>query len=578
MPEVTQTNRREEQPVHPGHSPSALFRSPWFLALVVTLANIAKPVLIDDTAYITYARHIAASPGDPYGFEMFWYTVPDPAMTIIAPPVVPYWLAINIALFGEHPALLKLWQFPFVWAFAWAVRDLLRRFARGTESRLLPLLVLSPAVLPTVNLMLDVPALALGLSAVAVFMRATALGSWRLVVVAGLLAALAMQTKYTALLIPPAILWYGITHRRIGLAVVAVVIAATAFAGWELLLVAKYGQSHFMYHASGQRPLPRPGETPLTAFIREKSELGPPLTGYLGCLGIGVALIAGAVLGLPRRTLPSVAVLWTAGFLLIVFLPNQRTGNAVPTFWQSFGALFLLGLALCAVLLTRRSGKWLRIRWNADSAFLIGWVLIEVAGYFALTPFGAARRVIGLTIIGGLLTARTLSRLERIRSRRCPPDWVVGFGIAAGFAVALLDTFDAFPEKVCAEHAALVVGDRPPGSTVWSVGHWGFQFYCERAGMKLLVPGGSILMPGDFLVLPIYPNEDEFFRPHAGSVSINPPDDVADAIAEVLWDDLISGQTIPTFYCGVNPIVGRDYPRLRVVVYRMKREWAVPGR
>src|SRR5262249_30179537 len=129
-----------------------LLGSPLLLALIVTLANAVKPVIIDDTAYLTYARHIAAHPFDPYGFDIYWYTIPRSAFEVLAPPVLPYWLAVGIALFGEHIVLLKFWLFPFVWAFAWAVKELLRRFARGTESRLLPLIVLSPAILPTVNL------------------------------------------------------------------------------------------------------------------------------------------------------------------------------------------------------------------------------------------------------------------------------------------------------------------------------------------------------------------------------------------------------------------------------------------
>jgi len=571
----TQSNRLQETPAHAGRSSEIFLWSPWFLALIVTLVNVAKPVLVDDTAYVAYARHIAKSPFDPYGFEMFWWTVPDSAMTVLVPPVVPYWLAVNIALFGEYPWLLKLWKFPFLWVFAWAVRDLLRRFARGTESRMLPLIVLSPALLPTVNLMLDVPAISLGLASMAVFVRATDSRSWRLTIAAGLLAALAMQTKYTALLIPPAILWYGLTHRRIGLAVVAVGIGVATFAGWELLLVAKYGESHFLYHASVQRPLPEPGESALAVLLREKGQLVPPLLGHLGCLGIGVTVVAGSILGVPRRVLAALGAVWVAGFVLIVFSARQFPEAA---FWQSFGSLFLLALAVAAIVLVRRTEKGLRICWNADSVFLVGWVLIEVAGYFALTPFGAARRVIALTVIGGLLVARVTSRVERRRPDRRLPGWVVGFGIAAGFAVAALDTLDAFPEKVCAERAAEFVAQRPASSTVWSVGHWGFQFYGERAGMKLLVPGGSVLMPGDYLVLPIYPNEEDFFRPHAGSVSIRPPTEAVEPIGEVVWDDAIAGQTVPNFYGGVNPIVRRDHPRLRVVVYRMKREWAVPGR
>jgi len=455
---------------------------------------------------------------------------------------------------------------------------LLRRFARGTETRFLPLLMLSPAVLPTVNLMLDIPAIALGLTALAVFLRAADSRSWRLAVAAGVLAALAMQTKYTALLIPPVIGWYGFTHRRIWLAVVAVAVAGSGFVTWELLLVAKYDKSHFMYHAQGREAVAKPGESQLAALLREKSELTPPLVGQLGCLAIGLTLVVAAVVGVPRRTLVSAATVWGCGCLGIVLCAPDRIGSITPTFWQTTGWLYLLGLLLCVNHLLRRFGNSLRFRKRTDAMFLVGWVLIELAGYFALTPFGAARRVIGLTLIGGLLVARVLSRVERIRPHRRPPEWIIGFGVVVGVAVTALDTFDAFPEKVCADRAAAFIPAHPPEATVWTAGHWGFQYYCERAGMTLLVPGSSTLKPGDFLVLPLYPNEEDFFRPHIGSLSILPPNWAVEPIAEVLWDDLIAGQTIPNFYCGVNPIAGSAHPRLRVGVYRIRSEWTVPGR
>src|SRR5688572_28305331 len=136
----------------------SLLRSPLALAVLVTVANAAKPVTVDDTAYLLFARHIASNPTDPYGFSIFWRSYPEPAMAILCPPVVPYWLASGLRLFGESPVLLKLWLFPFVYALAWALRALLARFARGCEDFALPLLLLSPAVLPAVNLMLDIPA------------------------------------------------------------------------------------------------------------------------------------------------------------------------------------------------------------------------------------------------------------------------------------------------------------------------------------------------------------------------------------------------------------------------------------
>jgi hypothetical protein len=562
---------------------------PALLALIVVLANSIKPVTVDDTVYIGYAAHIAAHPFDPYGFTFFWYTVPENALEILCPPVVPYWLAIGMVFLGENPALLKLWMYPFLFLLAWSLRALLRRFSPRSHDGMLPLMMLSPAILPTVNLMLDIPALALGLSAIVLFIRSCERISWPLALAAGLVAGLAMQTKYTALLVPPVIGWYGLTRWKQSAfkrAAIAIAIAFLVFSGWEALLISKYGRSHFAFHVRDQQSSIEPGTQPIAAFIQNKSYLVPPLAGYLGCLGIGNGLLAAAALGLPRRVLALAAGLWAAGFCWIIFTPARWNTFSIPDtpiatsfvsiFWQVSGTLILFGLFLSAFVLTFRLGKGLRIRGNVDALFLVGWLVIELGGYFALTPFGAARRVIGLVVVGGLLTSRLASLVGRIYRDRYPSQWVTTLVIAAGVVVTAIDTLDAFPEKVCAEKAAVVTADRKKEYTVWFAGHWGFQYYCGRAGMSQIVPGQSILKPGDFLVLPTYPDEVAFHRPHIGAVSIRPLTWPIEEVQEVIWDDPLAAQTVPNFYGGVDPVIGRDHPRLRVIVYRVTREWKVP--
>src|SRR5262249_22634325 len=89
-----------------------------------------------------------------------------------------------------------------------------RRFARGLEMPLVFMAVLSPTLLPSFNLMLDVPALALGLTAVVLFIRAADRSSRRGALVAGLVARLAMQTQYTPVPVPGLMLLYAWLSRR----------------------------------------------------------------------------------------------------------------------------------------------------------------------------------------------------------------------------------------------------------------------------------------------------------------------------------------------------------------------------
>ena len=559
---------------------------PTFLAAVVTLANVAKPVVVDDAAYLMYARHIAAHPLDPYGFSMFWYSAPSPAMAVLCPPVVPYWLAAGIALFGEHVAVLKLWYYPFVWLYAWSLREVLRRFARGAETAALPLIVLSPTVLPTVNLMLDIPAAALGLAALVLMIRAADRGSVGRAVAAGVVAAFAMQTKYTALIVPPLLVWYGLTHRRARLATVAAATTIVLFASWELFLVASYGESHFLHHLIKQGEA-SPGRNWFDEFFDDKVALGAPLLAYLGCLAVGIGLFAGRAIGVPRKVMAWFAAVWVVGVVLIAVLPYDTTtvyaGRERPhekislsaTVWRTTGAIVLLTDAASAGLLLLRF-RHLGWRRSADSWFVVGWVVLELAGYFAMTPFPAARRVIGVAVVSGVLLARLVSRMNRARADRRVPGWVVPFGVATGFGVAAIDTFDAYPEKVIAGRAVATIREHSPHARGWYTGHWGFQYYCERGGLTQVYERGPTLEVGDYLVVPIYPDPDGFYRPAEAGGPIYLPSEVAVPIGEPLvWDDLLSAQTVPNFYGGVAPIVGRNHPRLRVQVFRLIRPWAV---
>lgn len=552
-----------------------VFRSPLALAALVTLANAAKPVTVDDPAYLVYARHISAHPSDPYGFSVFWWEAPEPAMNVLCPPVVPYWLAAGECVFGESVVLLKLWLFPFVYLLAWALRASLMRFARGSEGIALPLLMLSPAVLPTVNLMLDVPAVALSLAAVELFARACAPRRLGLAALAGLVAAAAMQAKYSAFVAPVVIAWYGLTHRRFLLAAVACLVCAVAFAGWELWVADAYGESHFAHHAAASGSGAPAGRSKLAAFVEGKLALVPSLASHLGCLAGGAGLLAASALRIPRKYLTAVAGVWCIGFVLIAVLPKRWLAvtpevTAGTLFWHASGFACLAAVFACAAVLLVRKRRGLSLRLNADSVFLAGWLLLECGAALALTPFPAARRVIGITLVMGLLAARASGRISRADAERRAPRWVLAVGAAAGIAVAAIDTLDAFPEKVCAERAAEVVRDRLPESTVWYVGHWGFQHYCERAGMRPFVPGRTHVRPGDYVVLPVYPDADGFYRPYAG-FAFTEPTEIGDVVAELAWTDWLSAQTVPNFYGGMDPLAARDHPRLRVRVYLIQR-------
>jgi hypothetical protein len=470
------------------------------LAVLFTLLNGLKPLALDDTVYWHYARHIAAHPLDPYGFRL---ANAQPANEVLAPPVLLYWWAAAFRLGGDHPFLWKLSLLPFALAFTFSLADLGRRFAPRLELPLTFLLVLSPAFLPCLNLMLDVPALALGLTATVVFLGACDRSSAGRALAAGLLAGVATQTKYTAFVVPAVFLLYGLLGRRRRLGLLAATAASLVFVGWECLMAAAYGHSHFVL-ALREREAP-----PLHKLL-----LVWPLVATLGVVAPAVALLGVSARGASRRAIVCAAAAIFAGFLLVAFVPARAavlvpgSGFGRPLLSVSaavFGALGLSVAGAAAAAAWRLLREAPPRRWQAE-AFLIGWLGLELAGYFALSPYPAARRVLGVVVAATLLVGRLAAR----DGRRGPAWAAAAVSAALGLLAYGVEFRQYHAEQVLAAKVVRHVRRLAPRANVYSFAFGAFTFYGERLGMTRIETAGRAPRPGDWLaVLGDFSNADQ---------------------------------------------------------------------
>jgi len=553
------------------------------LALGYTLLNAPKPLLVDDAAYYYFAQQFARDPLRPYGFQMFWYQVPQPANEVLAPPVLPFWWSLGLRLFGETPWLWKLWLFPFAFLFVWGLDGLVRRFARGMAKPIVCLTVFSPSFLPSFNLMLDVPATALGLTALNLFLRAFGRKSLVGAGLAGVVAGCAMQTKYTAFMVPAVMLLYltlfSWSGRRVLITVVAVAVALAIFVGWESFVAVQHGQSHFLAN--------QPEYPDWAKWWEAKQRLAIALLPLLGGLAPALALLGLTACRCPRLEVALVGLLMALAYLAVALvpLPPLQVSRDFWLFWPleqlTFGTS---GLLLCATLLgtaavlcfgrqglTTPGSAYLSHR---SAWFLTLWLLGEIAAYFLLSTFPAARRTMGLVLVATLLVGRLASRSCRLARRRQTVNAVVLSGVSLGSLYYAVDLVDAFTAKNAVEAAAQGIAElsaseaRP--ATIWYVGHWGFQYYAERAGMKPVVPGASRLHEGDWLVVPLAPNnhierqEIEIDPAFAFPVQVIPEDRVS-----LPW------RTVMCYYGGYVPLQHHSGPRLEVTIYRVKGPWLV---
>ena len=519
-------------------------------AVSATLLNCIKPLHIDDAQYFLYAEHIARHPLDPYGFEVFWFQWPEPAMELLSPAFFPYWLAPAVGLFGEQMLLVKLWLLPVMVLLALAVHALARRFAYGLEAPIVWMCLLSPTILPGINLMLDVPATALSLAALATLARACDRQSLALALLAGLLAGIAIQVKYYALIGPGIMILYALVYGRLRLGLASAVAGTCVFVAWELLLFARYGESHFIVQLIMHDPMRSP-------FPRWQMVL--PLLTNTGVLGVAVAALG--IAALTRRRILAAGFVVCATLLIAWIAAGwQRPLLAGVILGVVFWAV--VAMAAASVHDTRNAGGSHAVAGvSREVRFLAGWLLLEIAGYFVMAPFPAARRFIGLIVAATLLCAHAYRAREPGSGDVRGVMLATALSIALGVSIAGVDLREALAGKRAAELAAARIREQDDSAKIWFTGHWGFQHHARAAGMQALVPDHSVIEAGDWLVLPLRGVVQQAVNLDASDLEV---------IDRIDVDDDVPLATVPAYYSGVLPFAHRDAPRFSVALLRAR--------
>jgi len=520
------------------------------LALLLTLLNALKPVRIDDTFYIFFAQQIALYPFDPAGFELHWFEWPMHASDQLAPPLLIYWLGGAAKLFGAEPVLWKLSLLPFALLLVFSLHALCRRFTPGIEMPLVCFIALSPAFLPGFNLMLDVPVESLIFAALATFMLASDRSCIRLTALAGMLAGLAMLTKYTGVIAPAAILLYALFFGRIRLAFLACALSAAIFLGWEFVTYLMYGRSQFLF-------------TLFNAFTEpwDKLQLAEALLKTLGAIHVGIVLLILVAWAASGWLLATIAALALAGFGMIAWQPAQDVA------FTMFGIAAAMAIvAACLKLLQPAGqGQWWHSLWRErrQECFLVGLLLLELAAYFAISPFGAVRRLMGLVVISTLVAGRlaTTGAPSTMSSRAL---WGAAiFNVIMGLGFYGLDFREAQAFKHGVDRTEAVIASHAPQATAWYLGRWDFQFHAERKGMRPLVPEHSQVRAGDWIVVP----------DQASASAIAAGADEVELVDTITIDDSLRLTTHPIYYAGFVPLEHRDRPRLQVQLYRARADF-----
>lgn len=452
------------------------------LAALALVPFLGKAFTLDDTVFLLEARHALTDPLHPTAFEMTWDHSPERVSNIVPTGPVMAWLLVPSLLAGGDERLAHAVQLILLGVAVLATVSLSLRLGLDAASAGASglLLAAAPAVLGMAGTaMPDVPAMALGIAGL------ERLLAWRDERKTG-------QAIAAALLLGFAPLARMHFVALLGIAVLLMVddpleLKAWKKTGWAAL--APVGAAALVVAAMTAITLdrgPGGGNVVGTAFRYSSVER---LASNSVAFAIHWALaMAFAVPWLAMRWRPlarrwPVALGATAAAALLLRLAH---GDAAP--YRLAPAAGLGAAALLDVMIDgfqRRDGTQLTL------------------GLWLLLPLAAAPYVhlpskflLLSAPAAAILAARALA--ARPRAARAVLALTVALG--AGLGIAILRADSAYSELGRAAADALIRPAVAEGRRVWFLGHWGFQWYAEKAGARYLTSTRPFPAAGDLIV------------------------------------------------------------------------------
>lgn len=546
------------------------------LAIVLTVAAVLKPILWDDEVYFQFAQHIAHHPLDPYGAQISIDGSQYNGFLVLAPPFILYWWGGAIAFFGNTISLTAIALFPFALAYTVSFYMLAGRGAPELASVLTVMATLSAWPLVTISYMQDFPVVALDLAALALFIEGSERRSRCCIVAAGVLAGLALETKYSAAAGVCVIVLWGLIARRFIDGLLAAAIALLLFCAVEAAIAAKYGHSHFLFHLFAGLP----GSSGLRAEIIRLRTITYGFVQNSSSVSIGALLLLPVALGFRRKWIIVNTAFVILAFVLSALGLDRIFGNVLPgatpqdmpMVLTTSGLLGLAVLIYGVVLLVSHAQRQLLFgdQW---AFFLAAWILIEVLIYFVTAPFPAARRM-GEIAVPMLLLVGRLVKLRR--SGATQPQFsdhgrFVNFSLVVtafcGLTMLAISLVDGWNVVTTARVASSFMQADGRDVHRWQIASLALAHYLDADGVARIDRSSTTLQPGDLLAIDeIDPNFTATLQAEG-----------LQAVAAVRGGINLGVSVSTAFYRAANPwVAGRD-TRPEIIIFRADKAARIPA-
>ena len=434
------------------------------LAALLLIPFLGKAFTIDDPLFLYQARHVLDDPLHPTAFPVVWSIAPQRMSAIMASgPGMAYLLVPCVALGGAEWAA-HLVQLVALALAAWGTASLTLRWGAGASTARTAALLLaaSPAVLGMAGTaMPDVPAMAFGVWGIERAAAWSRGGRAHQAASAVLCLAVAALCRSQLIVLTPLAMLAcagdpfhprGWVWRR------AIPLAAAPAVAWLVFFITRDPEATASAVAGAAR-----------MFLFAPA-VARNVVSFFTHWALVLPLALPWLLAHPRRILtsPVIYVASALAFWYIRSTPEVGPIAAAPA--AGLGAAVIWDLVRDAW--SRRDGVQIVLGcWLFAPAVIVPYLHLPSKYLVAAAPAAA------------IAVARTLAPLPAARARAVVAATLVP-AVLLGVAILRADAvFAGLGRRAAAELVAPRIAE---GGRVWFNGHWGFQWYAEKAGARPL--------------------------------------------------------------------------------------------
>lgn len=453
--------------------------------LIATALNITKPFHIDDAYHLEAAMHLKQNPLEPGSGYINWFDVPEPISNSNQPPLIFYLITIAGSLFSFTEIPLHLLISLFTLAAIYLFFQLVRLLKPGNEWFLTMLLGFSPAFLVNQNIMTDIPLLAASLAFAFFSLKAAKTHLMRYAIFAGISLGIALLIKFTSLplLIVLAIIPFFYRKPRYSLVVIIPLIVLSLYSLWNIY---EYNDIQLITRTSGRSAV---------------EGFGGMVLSFLACIGaispFALMLFPTAFKN-PKKHIRYILILFGA-FSLFVALTWVRlisfdfSKEIIRYVFMLLGIIILINIILANTSIF--SDLFNPGFESVKKIFLLLWFFSLTFFIILFAPFIATRHVL-LTLPAYLLMLPFIpADYPRVLKTTA-----LTVTLLAGILLSISDyQYANFYKK----HARQIAQQYGGSHTIWSLGHWGWQWYSRLNGLKIYHTCMSDVKVGDIFAYPV---------------------------------------------------------------------------